>query len=181
MDKLKVLLVSILFAGAFSSIASSNDERGCERVYNSDAKINCIKLNKVNRKLNRVLRYLERGEVDYSGNIIRREFTCKARIHGNRYFEGYGRNAEEAQENFYQNCSKAYSKYTCGRSGVQCEYKEVERSTHFACEIYHLSGQNVFKGVGRTKNEALTQTINLCLNTWKEKTCFQRIKQCYEY
>ena len=179
MEKVKVLIVSILFAGVFSVSAHEKDSIGCERVYNADAKINCIKLDKVNRKLNRLFQLLEGSG---STDIVTRklEYTCKGRVVGNNYFEGYGRNPQEAQNNFLSLCEKKYSKYTCSRVGVSCDFEEYDRRSHFLCEISVHNRVSFIKGVGRTKKEALSQSISLCNRSFSEKTCLRGTHNCYE-
>ena len=47
--------------GAFTLSARENNLRGCENILNPDSKVNCIKLNRINRKLNEVIRLLSNG------------------------------------------------------------------------------------------------------------------------
>ena len=97
-------------------MGARGDSRGCERVYSPDAKVNCIKLNKINRKLNQVIRILETNDGNYPGDYKKVEYTCKARVLNNKFFEGYGRTSKEAQYSF-STCEKVYGKYSCTRSG----------------------------------------------------------------
>ena len=179
MEKIKVLIVSVLFAGILSVSAHERDFIGCEKVYNADAKINCIKLNKINRKLNRLFQLFED---DGSTNILTRkvEYTCKGRVVGNTYFEGFGVNPQEAQNNFFSLCEKAYSKYSCSRVAVACDFEEYDREAHFSCEISVHNRVSYIKGSGRTKREALSQAISLCSRSYSEKSCLRRTHNCYE-
>jgi len=181
MEKIKVLVVSILFAGVLTVSANERDQRGCEGVYGRDAKINCIKLNKVNRKLNHIIKLLEYSDVGHFGDLKKVEYTCRANIAGNKFFEGYGSTPELARKNFFLNCEKAYSRYSCSRSGLQCDFQEHNPRAHFYCEISRFTGaSSVIRGMGLTKKDALNQALNMCSVGSKVNDCLKRVKKCYE-
>jgi len=147
----------------------------CRNMRDADVQANCFKLERMDRKLNKMLRVLTNdGHRDRYG--LRREYAClgKAKIYGNdELFAGYGKTSEEALTSYYKSCNKRYTKSACGRLLKGCDVEEFPRQTYFYCEV------KKFKGVGRTKKEAKSQAISTCkVSGYMASHCEASFKGC---
>ncbi len=148
--------------------------KDCTLMKNSDSKVNCWKLEKIDRKLNKVLRLLrsDSSEQDYYPTI-NTEYTCK--IKNSSYgFEGYGENIDEATKDAFKSCKTAhFSQSFCAKFFRGCESMEFKSNDHFQCKIKNI------KALGETKKEAKARAIQLCSMAYYSKSfCVKSLKKC---
>ena len=171
----------IIIATFFSMLSISyavevnhHPRKDCDLMRDQDAKVNCWKLEKIDRKLTKVLRLLkhDNGGPDFY-YPLQTEYTCK--IKSSSYsFEGHGKSIDEATKDAFKMCKFAhYSQNTCARMFQGCESLEFDANDHFQCEVKGI------KSLGETKREAKDRAMQLCKMAYhSDALCVRGFKQC---
>ena len=153
------------------SLTSNHPKDRCRFMHNEDARTNCYQLERVNRKLSKVLHLLNRGSYQDDHRYVK-EYSC---IGGGKYngkYAGYGATSKLAMDDYMKFCTIAWSKKWCGQALRSCDLEEYNVSTHFNCEVGR------FKGVGKSKKEAKLQAFRMCEAAYGQKYCARSFKKC---
>tara|TARA_X000000950_G_C13729368_1_gene583578 strand:- start:137 stop:694 length:558 start_codon:yes stop_codon:yes gene_type:complete len=181
MNFLKFLMVAVFLTFLNKGHADIDDFKGCENIVNLDVKVNCIKLTKMNNKLNRLINIIQNGnDGGYLEDARQLEYSCKVKVSYNKHLEGYGISVKDAQNNLTEMCKLSYSKSFCVGSNIECDYDTFQRGTHFVCEIHNYGRRTPIRGLGTTKKEALSHAIALCSSNANKDGCIRRIQGCQE-
>ena len=94
-------LLSLFSILTYGEDKSTHEYRSCKAISDSAVKENCRKLNRINKKLDYIIKRLKFNDGSGEYNYREVEYTCKGIVHhsGRLAFEGHGLSVNEARRN----------------------------------------------------------------------------------
>ena len=169
------MLIAFFAVATLSSaepITDVHNNDKCRYMRSDDARINCYQLERVNRKLSKVLHLLNRESYQQDYRYVK-EYSCTGGSKYNGKYAGYGATSKLAMDDYIKFCTLNWSKKWCGQVLKSCDLEEYHVDTHFNCEVSR------FKGVGKSKKEAKLQAFRMCETAYGQKYCARSFKKCY--